>query len=168
MSFYSDKDFRKGAGAPRVPKRTTISSESKSKPEDAKKIDNVVERARIEREERAKNRVTTAIVIKIQCWWRGRWIAHKTIKSFRTTFDSKLNDIENLSVLLLTKNNIIFVPPVPICIDLAVKLTAFGLHGTEVSDNRHLLDELLTIIENKMIRQTVDSRICIIYGLRSF
>lgn len=142
MSFLNEKDFRKGAGTA-APKRNVISSSKKAKGEDVKKIDNVVERAKFEREERAKVRETTAFVIKIQSWWRGRLIAFKTIKAFRTSFDSKVTDIENITNLLLTKNNIAFVPPVPICIELAVKLTAFGLHGIEVG-LAHVL-KILTI-----------------------
>ena len=130
MSFFSDKDFKKGAGPQQ--KKTSTSSGIKTKVDDTKKIDNVVERARTEREERAKVRETTSFVIKLQSWWRGRSTSNRTIKALRAAFDSKVNDIENLSALLLSKNNIVFIPPVPICMELAVKLTAFGLHGVEV------------------------------------
>lgn len=129
MSFFSDKDFKKGAGPKKVVggvgRGTAIVSE-------AKNGDNVVERARIQREERARNREASVFVVKIQSWWRGKSIAIKTISEFRRIFDTKLTDIENLSKLLLTKNNIVFVPPVSISLDLAKKLTAFGLNGLQV------------------------------------
>ena len=131
MSFLNEKDFRKGAGTV-PPKRAAIISGKKVKGDDTKKTDNVVERAKLERVERAKVRETTSFVIKIQSWWRGRSTAFKTIRALRTSFDSKLNDIENLTSILLSKNNIIFIPPLPICMELAAKLTAFGLHGIEV------------------------------------
>lgn len=129
MSFFSDKDFKKGAGLKKVGggggRGTATVSE-------AKNADNVVERARIQREERARNREASVFVVKIQSWWRGKAIAIKTISEFRRVFDIKLTDIENLSKLLLAKNNIVFVPPVSISLDLAKKLTAFGFNGLQV------------------------------------
>jgi hypothetical protein len=127
MSFFSDKDFKKGAGPKKV-----VGGGSKARVDESKNADNVVERARIQRKERAKNRETSVFIVKIQSWWRGRSIAFKTIAEFRRIFDAKLTDIENLSKLLLNKSNIIFVPPVSISLDLAKKLTAFGFNSLQV------------------------------------
>ena len=138
MSFLNEKDFRKGAGSAPPPKRAAIISGRNVKGDDTKKTDNVVERAKLERVERARVRETTMFVIKIQSWWRGRSTAFKTISALRTSFDSKLNDIENLTSILLSKNNIVFVPPIQICMELAAKLTAFGLHVIEVRLTRFI------------------------------
>lgn len=135
MSFFSDKEFGRGARAHSTKKPVSIGT--KARAEETKKTDDVVERARIEREERARKKINTAIVIKIQSWWRGISTAVKTIAILRKEFDSKLTDIENLSTLLRDKNNIVFIPPVPICMDLAKKLTAFGYHGLEVRERHH-------------------------------
>lgn len=133
MSFYSDKDFRKGAG---VPSSKKTSSSKKVKGEVViNKGDNVVERARNEREVRARGREETVCVIKIQCWWRGRSSMIRTITAVRNECDRKLSDILNLTAMLLNKSNVVFIPPVPICIELAKKLTAFGFHGLEVGLN---------------------------------
>jgi hypothetical protein len=127
MSFFSDKDFKKGAGPKKV-----VGGGGKAKVDELKNADNVVEKARIQREERAKNRETSVFIVKIQSWLRGKSIAIKTIAEFRRIFDTKLTDIENLSKLLLNKNNIVFIPPVSISLDLAKKLTAFGFNGVQV------------------------------------
>lgn len=132
MSFFSDSDFRKGAVVPSS-KKPTIAKGTISKAEDNHKKDNVVERAKIERETRAKIREQAALIIKIQSWWRGRSTASKFIATLRKECDSKMSDIAKLSAILLSKNNISFVPPVPICLDIAKKLTAFGFRGVEVN-----------------------------------
>lgn len=125
--FFNDKDYKKGVA---YNKRPVDKNRNNT---DNKKVDDVVQIARIEREERAKNRELSSVAIKLQKWYRGRITAKKTILLMRSEFDSKLVDIEKLSILLLERNNIIFVPPSTICIDLAKKLTAFGFHGIEVS-----------------------------------
>jgi hypothetical protein len=132
MSFFSDSDFRKGAVVPSS-KKPTIAKGTIAKAEDNQKNDNVVERAKIERETRAKIREQAALIVKIQSWWRGRSTASKFIGTLRKECDSKMSDISKLSTLLLSKNNISFVPPVPICLDIAKKLTAFGFRGIEVN-----------------------------------
>lgn len=132
MSFFSDSDFRKGAVVPSS-KKPAIAKGTIAKAEDNQKSENVVERAKIERETRAKNREQAALIIKIQSWWRGRSTSSKFIATLRKECDSKMSDISKLSAILLSKNNISFVPPVPICLDIAKKLTAFGFRGMEVN-----------------------------------
>jgi hypothetical protein len=117
MSFFSDSDFRKGAVVPSS-KKSAIAKGTIAKSEDNQKSDNVVERAKIERETRAKNREQAALIIKIQSWWRGRSTSSKFIATLRKECDSKMSDISKLSAILLSKNNILFVPPVPICLDI--------------------------------------------------
>jgi hypothetical protein len=132
MSFFNDSDFRKGAIVPSS-KKPAIAKGIIAKAEDNQKNENVVERAKIERETRAKNREQAALIIKIQSWWRGRSTASKFIATLRKECDSKMSDISKLSTLLLSKSNISFVPPVPICLDIVKKLTAFGFRGMEVN-----------------------------------
>lgn len=132
MSFFSDSDFRKGAVVP-PSKKITIAKGTIAKVEDNQKNDNVIERAKMEREIRARNREQATLVIKIQAWWRGRSSASKYIATLRKECDSKMSDISKLSAMLLSKNNISFVPPVAVCLDIAKKLTAFGFRGMEVN-----------------------------------
>lgn len=132
MSFFSDSDFRKGASVPSS-KKTPIAKGNISKGDENQKNDNVVERAKIERELRAKIREQSALVIKIQSWWRGRKSASKIIATLRNECDNKMSDISKLSAILLSKNNISFIPPVVVCLDIAKKLTAFGFRGVEVN-----------------------------------
>ena len=134
MSFCSDKDLRKGAGVRQTKKvSATINSSTEVKKDETQKSENVVERARLQRELRAKGREERAFCVKIQSWWRGRSSASKITAQLRNEFDRKLSDILNLSDILLNKNKIVFIPPAPICIELARKLTVFGFHGREVA-----------------------------------
>lgn len=78
----------------------------------------VVERAKNEREERILLRDITKHALRIQRWWRGTWIQYNTIIQFRELFDRKMKDIENLSKLLYSTKNIVLAPPPKICIEL--------------------------------------------------
>lgn len=134
MSFCSDKDLRKGAGVRQTRKPSANSNSSaEAKKDELHKNENVVEKARLQRELRAKSREERVFCVKIQSWWRGRSSAWKITAQQRNEFDRKLSDILNLSAMLLNKNKIVFIPPAPICIELAKKLTVFGFHGREVS-----------------------------------
>lgn len=140
MSFCSDKDLRKGAGVRQTKKvSSNISGSTEVKKDEALKSENVVEKARLQRELRAKGREERAFCVRIQSWWRGRSSASKITAQMRNEFDRKLSDILNLSVMLLNKNKIVFIPPAAICIELARKLTVFGFHGREVTFYRILL-----------------------------
>lgn len=128
MSFYNEKDFRK---APPVKKTTTVNGQ-KVKGSDSRIIGDVVLQSKLERELRAKTREDSTLAIRIQSWWRGRTSASKTISGLRNDCDRKLSDIAKLSDLLKSKNNVSFVPPVSICLELARKLTVYGFRGFEV------------------------------------
>lgn len=135
MSFLSDKDVRKGA----VPSKAVAKKPAQGSGGGvsigigAKETgnDSLVERARIDREQRKMNREHSVYAIKIQAWWRGRATSWRIVKSLRTDVDKKLADIEKLGAVLLTTTKVAFVPPVPIGVELARKLTAFGYHGNE-------------------------------------
>ena len=140
MSFCSDKDLRKGAGVRQTKKASSsISGSTEVKKDEALKGENVVEKARLQRELRAKGREERAFCVRIQSWWRGRSSSSKIMAQVRNEFDRKLSDILNLSVMLLNKNKIVFIPPAAICIELARKLTVFGFHGREVTFHYNLL-----------------------------
>ena len=135
MSFFSDKDVRKGAVQRAPPKRptgtgATVSGGAVSSalvgPGDRDAGDNVAERARIERERRQANRELSVHAVKVQAWWRGRSASARAVAAFRADVDKKLADVEKLGAVLLATKKVAFVPPLPICVDLARKLTALG------------------------------------------
>ena len=135
--FLSDKDVRKGAvvsrgGSTGGAKKTTAGgSSTPSTTKDDDLYDNLVEKARIDRETRKVTREQSVFAIKIQAWWRGRRTIINVVATLRKEVDKKMADIEKLATVLLATSKVIFIPPLPICLELAKKLTAFGYHGNE-------------------------------------
>ena len=137
--FLSDKDVRKGAVVSRGGggggsgggggKKPTGGGSSATKDDDL--YENLVEKARIDRETRKITREQSVFAIKIQAWWRGRKTIINVVVTLRNEVDKKMADIEKLAAVLLATSKVIFIPPLPICLELAKKLTAFGYHGYE-------------------------------------
>ena len=137
--FLSDKDVRKGAVVSRGGggggsgggggKKPTGGGSSATKDDDL--YENLVEKARIDRETRKITREQSVFAIKIQAWWRGRKTIINVVVTLRNEVDKKMADIEKLAAVLLATSKVIFIPPLPICLELAKKLTAFGYHGNE-------------------------------------
>lgn len=122
--FSRDKDLKKGVNkSVLIPKNKNQSSLSSSFPNktSTNKISsssNIVEIAKIEREKRKLDRDLLIHVVLIQKWWRGRWKSYLFLKSTMQEYDDKISDIKKVSIFLLEKNGIIFIPPLPICIEI--------------------------------------------------
>ena len=137
--FLSDKDVRKGAivsrgGSAGGAKKPTAGGGNSSTSGGGKEDDlyeNLVEKARIDRETRKLTREQAVFAIKIQAWWRGKRTIINVVMTLRNEVDKKMADIEKLAAVLLATSKVTFIPPLPICLELAKKLTAFGYHGHE-------------------------------------
>ena len=128
MSFLSDRDVRKGAvqrAAPKRPAAPTAASSGLGGSGEGT-AENVAERARQERERRQANLELSVHAVKVQAWWRGRSTSARTVAAVRADVDKKLADVEKLGAVLLATKKVAFVPPLPICVELARKLTALG------------------------------------------
>ena len=122
MFLGTDKDFRKG-----VPTKTPLSrtsrtntpgnNASESKTPHSSAVIDVVEQAKVDREQRQLVRLQTSNATVIQAWWRGRRIAFRHLQGLRNTFDAKMVDIGKVSALLQSKG-IVFIPTVPIVVEL--------------------------------------------------
>jgi hypothetical protein len=141
MHFVSDKDLRKVP-----PKRTTrvtsssdmgtaarnvsaasAHSSSSSNPSSATSSAasvsasagtlDIVEKSRIEREQRARLKETTAAAGILQRFWRGRHVSSLYWKSIAADLDKKMGDVEKLAKVLALKG-VAYVPPEAICLQL--------------------------------------------------
>lgn len=96
--FLSDRDIRRPSGGGGGPSRK----------------DELVEKARQEREQREKLRLQTANSIIIQRFWRGRYRYYVIIREGFADLQKKMMDLERVTIMLKTTKGIDFVPPMNI------------------------------------------------------
>lgn len=82
----------------------------------------VVERTRIEREQRQLLRDQLVYVVKIQAYCRGHKVRSNLLKNLRLELDKKLQDIEKVAVAVKAQADIEFSPPSNITMGLLPQL----------------------------------------------
>jgi len=119
--FISDKDLKSKAKA--QPKSAAPAKGAQEKL-------SVVEQARIEREERQRQRERNHAAIKIQKSFRSRFYSRAFKTQLRNEFDKKVEDIKKLSGILKLSKGITFSPPGDISLYL-LRVLCFGVSVEE-------------------------------------
>lgn len=99
----------------------------------AKGTVNIVEQAKVEREEREVLRRKTKCAVQIQAIYRSYLYRYRFKGQLRRDFDKKIGDIRKLSQVLKISRNIIFAAPGDICLQLSRLLCYGKFSGREVS-----------------------------------
>jgi hypothetical protein len=130
--FSLDKDLKKGVNkSVQVKNKIPSSYLNKTLTDKISSTNDIVEIAKIEREKRKLDRDLNNHVNIIQKCWRGRWKSYLFLKSTTQQFDEKISDIKKVSLFLLEKNGILFIPPLQICIEMT-RLLFFGNNNNKV------------------------------------
>lgn len=127
--FATDKELRKGttsrstrastggrgSGSSSGSGRSVINSTiNRSHDLNLEQNDNLIEKLKKERIERQNQRELNNKIILLQKIWRGKSSRKMIENLFKNECDKKLNDIENVSTILLKTKGINFIPPLNI------------------------------------------------------
>ena len=95
----------------------------------------IVEKAKIEREERELLRRQTKVTLQIQAVYRSHLYRRRFKAKLRCDFDQKIGGIQKVTHLLKVSRDIVFSAPGDVCLILC-RLLCFGKFvGPEVSNN---------------------------------
>jgi len=73
--------------------------------------DEIIEKARLEREQRELLRLQTAKAVAVQSFFRGRYAARTLLRGLIADTEKKLADLERVTLMLKSTKGIDFVPP---------------------------------------------------------
>jgi hypothetical protein len=105
----------------------------------------ILEKAKIEREQRALNRERAVYVLRLQKLWRGRSSAKKYYTAIANEVTSKLQDVEKITALLAQKGAE-FVTPPPIAMLLISQFVVLRRYAA--SHCNTLADKLCSLVVN--------------------
>lgn len=132
--FFSDKDLKKVPNSKRsagssatantktAPSKQPASTAPSLLPTNSAAAIDVVERARLEREQRQLMREKLVHVIKIQAYCRGWKVRASLFRNMRAELESKLQGVEKVAAAVKAKANIDFSPPTDITMSLIPQL----------------------------------------------
>jgi hypothetical protein len=152
--FFSEKDFKKSKQ--KTPSKSSSSISSTQQPST---LIDVVEKAKVERDNRRHQREIKEHVIKVQKWWRGASVRKNVITKTKSELDRKLLDIENVRNILRSKGNIEFCPPPNIVFDMMKSIVFLGIRNLDDVDR---LIKYANLVLNPVLRQPEEDKNIII------